>query len=178
LSGSGQINHKSFGVSMFSKKKESDGVIKSVFIAYAILALHILLIAGIATLVLFFRGVVDYMLWILVGGLVLIVISAVYFFKRMRAEGKSLGEMLKNPMFNGRSVEVSLFGGMATLKLGQPNQPLAIGHDMSIDIPKLEAPGISPHHDVTELAELARLLEKDLITIEEFNKAKRILLND
>jgi hypothetical protein len=162
---------------MFGKKKESDGVVKSVFIAYAILVLHILLIAGIAALVLFFRGVVDYMLWILVGGLAIIVFSAFYFFKRMRAEGKSLREMMNNPMFNGRSVEVSLLGGMATVKLGKPTQPLALGYDATIDIPSLEAPDAASHREVSDLAELARLLEKDLITIEEFNKAKQTLLN-
>ena len=98
---------------MFGKKKEDDGLVRSVLLAYFILALHVLLIAGVAILVLFFRGVVNYMLWILVGGVVLIGISAFYFIRRMRAEGRSLGEMLKNPMFNGRSVEVSLLGGMA-----------------------------------------------------------------
>ena len=162
---------------MLNSKKESDGVVKSVLIAYLILALHILLIAGLAVLVLFFRGVVNYMLWILGGGAIMIGLSALYIIRRMRAEGKSLGEMLRNPVFNGRSVEVSLLGGMATVKLGQPTQPPAIGHDAAIDIPRLEDPNASGSRDVSELAELARLLEKDLITVDEFNLAKRQLLN-
>ena len=161
---------------MFGKKKEDDGLVRSVLLAYFILALHVLLIAGVAILVLFFRGVVNYMLWILVGGVVLIGISAFYFIRRMRAEGRSLGEMLKNPMFNGRSVEVSLLGGMATVKLGQQVQPPAIGHDTAVDIPRLEDPDSSRSRDVSELAELARMLEKDLITVDEFNTAKRHLL--
>ena len=162
---------------MFSKKKEGDGLVKSVLLAYFILALHVLLIAGVTILVLFFRGVVNYMLWIFLGGIALIGFSAFYFFRRMRAEGRSLREMLKNPMFSGRSVEVSLLGGMATVKLGQTSQPPAIGHDAAIDIPRLEDPVTSRRRDVSELAELARLLEKDLITVDEFNKAKRQLLN-
>ncbi len=80
-------------------------------------------------------------------------------------------------MFNGRSVEVSLLGGMATVKLGQSSQPPAIGHDAAIDIPRLEDPDTSRSRDVAELAELGRLLEKDLITVDEFNKAKGQLLN-
>jgi hypothetical protein len=162
---------------MFGKNKESDGLVKSVLLAYFILAFHLLLIAGMAILVLLFRGIVNYMLWIFLGGIGLIGFSAFYFFRRMRAEGKSLREMLKNPMFNGRSVEVSLLGGMATVKLGQSSQPPAIGHDPTIDIPLLEDPHTSRNREVTELAELARLLEKDLITVDEFNKAKRHLLN-
>jgi hypothetical protein len=162
---------------MFGKKNEDDGLVRSVLLAYFILALHVLLIAGVAILVLFFRGVVSYMLWIFLGGMVLVGVSAFYFFRRMRAEGRSLGEMLRNPMFNGRSVEVSLLGGMATVKLGQHSQPPAIGHDTVLDVPRLENPDKSHSRDVAELAELARMLEKDLITVDEFNKAKQHLLN-
>jgi hypothetical protein len=162
---------------MFGKKKEDDGLVRSVLLAYFILALHVLLIAGVAILVLFFRGMVNYLLWIFLGGVGLIGISAFYFIRRMRAEGRSLGQMLKNPMFNGRSVEVSLLGGMATVKLGQQAQPPAIGHDAVVDIPRLEDPKAPLNRDVSELAELARMLEKDLITVDEFNTAKRHLLN-
>ena len=163
---------------MFGKKKEGDGLIKSVLLAYLILALHVLLIAGMAILVLFFRGVVNYMVWILIGGLVIVVLSLFYFFKRMRAEGRSLREMLRNPMFSGRSVEVSLLGGMATVKLGQPKGQLpAPDHETAVDIPQFEDPETARHREISELSELARLLEKDLITVDEFNKAKRRLLN-
>lgn len=163
---------------MFSKKKEGDGLVKSVLLAYFILALHVLLVAGVAILVIFFRGVVNYMLWIVLGGIVLIGLSLYYFFKRMRAEGRSLREVLRNPVFNGRSVEVSLLGGMATVKLGQPSEKLpAIGYNTAIDVPRLEDPDASFNGEVMGLAELARLLEKDLITVDEFNTAKRRLLN-
>ena len=162
---------------MLGKNKDGDGLVKSVLLAYFILALHVLLIAGIAILVIFFRGMVNYMLWIFLGGIALIGFSAFYFVRRMRAEGRSLREMLNNPMFNGRSVEVSLLGGMATVKLGQSSLPPAIGHDAAVDIPRLEDPDAFRNREVSELTELARLLEKDLITVDEFNKAKRQLLN-
>ncbi len=163
---------------MFGKKKEGDGLVKSVMLAYLILLLHVLLIAGMAILVLFFRGVVNYMLWILIGGIALLGFSLFYFFKRMRAEGRSLREMLKNPMFNGRSVEVSLLGGMATLKLGQPKGSLpALENHSAVDIPQIEDPETARQREISELSELARLLEKDLITVDEFNRAKQRLLN-
>jgi len=161
---------------MFGKNNEGDGLVKSVLLAYFILALHVLLIAVMAVLVLFFRGVVNYMLWIVIGGIAGVGISALLFVKRMRAEGKSLREMLRNPVFRGRSVEVSLLGGMATVKLGQPSPLQAIEHDAPVDIPRLENPDTPRNPEVSELAELARLLEKDLITVDEFNRAKRQLL--
>lgn len=162
---------------MFAKNKQSDGLVRSVMLAYFILGFHVLLVAGMAILVLLFRGMVNYMLWILLGGIALVGISTFFFVRRMRAEGKSLREVLKNPMFNNRSVEVSLLGGMATVKLGQSSGPPAIEHDATIDLPRLEDPDVVQNREVVELAELARLLEKDLITIDEFNRAKRHLLH-
>lgn len=162
---------------MFEKKREGNGVLKSVLLSYFILTFHVLLIAGMAVLVLLFRGVVNYTVWILLGGIALIGFSAFYLIRRMRAEGKSLREMLRNPMFEGRSVEVSLFGGMATLKLGRSQAAPLIGHDTSIDIPRIEDSDTMGNREVSELTELARLLEKDLITVDEFNQAKRQLLN-
>ena len=135
---------------MFEKKKESDGLVKSVLLAYFILALHVLLIAVLAVLVLFFRGFVNYMLWIVLGGIAIVGLSALFFVRRMRAEGKSLREMLRNPVFNGRAVEVSLLGGMATVKLGQPSQQQAIGHNAVIDVPRLEDPDSAGSRDVCE----------------------------
>jgi hypothetical protein len=160
------------------RKKRTTAWSKSVLLAYFILALHVLLIAGVAILVLFFRGVVNYMLWIFLGGVVLIGISAFYFIRRMRAEGRSLGEMLKNP-----NVQRAIRGGEPAGRNGHrqtgPARPAAgnrtrcgCGHP-----PSRRPGGTSRNRDVSELAELARMLEKDLITVDEFNKAKRHLLN-
>ena len=162
---------------MDGQKKAGESLFKGVLIAFLVLALHVLLVAGLAILALFFRGVVNYMLWILLAGFALIGFSAFYFFRRMRAEGKSLREMVSNPIFNGRSVEVSLLGGLASVKLGRPEHSPAIGHDGVIDIPRLEGPETSRSREVSELAELARLLEKELITRDEFELAKQRLLN-
>ncbi len=162
---------------MFEKNKQSDSLVKSVLLAYFILGFHVLLIAVMAVMVLLFRGMVNYMLLIFLGGIALIGVFAFFFIRRMKAEGKSLREMLRNPMFNGRSVEVSLMGGMATVKLGRSPNPPAIGHEASIDVPRLEDQETMQNHEVSELTELARLLAKDLITVDEFNRAKQQLLN-
>ncbi|MDL2275720.1 SHOCT domain-containing protein [Desulfosarcina sp. OttesenSCG-928-G10] len=162
------------------RRDTTPGLAKGVMVAYAILALHVLLIAGIGILVLFFRGVVSYMGWIMLGGLVLICLSAFFFIRRMRAEKKSLQDMLRDPLFGGRTVEVSLLGGMATVKLGPPSATSpAIGYDPAVvEVPLLAPPTESAHtSEVSQLAELARLLEKNLITVDEFNAAKQRLLN-
>ena len=86
--------------------------------AYMVLVLHLLLIAGLGLLVLFFRGVMQYMIWIFLGGAAAIIVSGYHFYIRMKQEGKNLREMMYSPLFHGRAVEVSILGGMATFKIG------------------------------------------------------------
>lgn len=151
--------------------KNSDGVIKSVFIAYFILIFHVLLIALTGLLIFFFSGLVKYMFWIFLGGSALIVGTGYFFYRKVKAEKTSLREMLSLPVFEGRAVEVSFLGGFASLKMGQPNSGTqAIGMNSGGQLP---APGGNGSNHVKELTELAKLYEKNLITKAEYEKAKQ-----
>ncbi len=162
---------------MFSKKKKktSDGIFKGIMAAHAILFLHLILFAALGLLVVFLGGMMQYMGWILLGGLGILGLSAYWFIRRLRREGKSLKETLRSPVFRGRNVEVSLLGGMATLKLDQQDgRP-----EKAIEAERLQPPLQLEDPDtarIREINELARLLEKDLITLDEFNRAKQRLL--
>jgi hypothetical protein len=154
-------------------KKDSPNLFKSVLLAYSVLILHVVLIAALGVLVLFFRGVVNYMLWIFMIGTAVILVSSYLFYRRMKREGKTLREMLKTPVFNGRPVEVSVLGGLASFRIGgQPGAPL-LGSDLPEVTHQLEDPD-TVH--LRELLELARMFENNLITLEEFNQAKKKLL--
>lgn len=156
---------------MASKKTDKVGLFKGVFMAYFILILHIILIIAIGCVVLFFRGVVDYMIWILAAGLIGIMISIFLLIKRFRDEKKGISDALNSPMFKGKNVEVSLLGGMAALRIGRPSQVAgpAIGHNTVRPGLQLEDPASMR---VRELNDLARLFQKDLISREEYDKAK------
>jgi hypothetical protein len=159
---------------MTHKIKQSDGVFKSVLMAYSVLLLHILLIAGLGLLVIFFRGIIQYMIWIFLGGAAALAASAYRFYTRMKEEGKTLQEMLQSPLFHGRSVEISILGGVASFKINKDSSPSAFLTDTSCDTrPQLEDPASAR---IRELSELVRLLENNLITLEEFNSVKRQLL--
>ena len=161
---------------MFSKmNKNSEGVFTSILAAHAILFLHLLLFAVLGVLVVFLSGVMHYMVWILLGGMAIVGLSAYLFYRRLRKEGKSLKEALRSPVFQGRQVEVSLLGGMATLKLDQRPSRMdkAIASERHPAPLQLEDPETAR---IREINELARLLEKELITRDEFNKAKQRLL--
>jgi hypothetical protein len=152
------------------QKKEGIGLFKSVLVAYSILSLHVVLIAGIGILVLFFNGIVNYMLWILIAGVLAILIFGSLFYRRMKKEGKTLRETLRSPLFNGRPVEVSLLGGLASFRMGRPGNFPLLENDLTGPVRQLEDPAAVR---IRELSELARLLENDLITPDEFNKAKQ-----
>ena len=148
--------------------EKDTGLIKTIFVGHFIIVLHILLIAAVGLLVLFFSGVVAYMAWIFVGGALALAAGGYYLYRRMKAEGKSLRQMLNSPLFSGRPVEVSVLGGLASVKIGNPDTPIG-----------LESTGASPlqledeeRQRVRELAEMARLLEKKLVTWEEYNAFK------
>ncbi|MBW1759496.1 MAG: SHOCT domain-containing protein [Deltaproteobacteria bacterium] len=158
----------------FNKKKEQNGVLKSVFVAYFILVLHVVLLVGIGLMVIFFRGIVNYIAWIFAGGSIFIIIAGYLFYRRMKKEKKSLKEMLALPQFQGRSVEVSLLGGFASLKLGKPESVPLIEDNSFANLHQLEDPAVIR---IKELGELSRLLEKGLITRDEYNKAKQELFN-
>jgi hypothetical protein len=157
-----------------SSTENGNGLFKSVMLAYMILGMHLLLVAAIFLLIIFLRGVVSYMLWIFIAGAVAILASAFYFFRKMRAQGKNLRETLRSPMFDGRPVELSLLGGLASIKIGHTTrESIAIDHTPH-PMPRLEDPATLR---VRELTELAGLLEKNLLTLDEYNQEKQKLLN-
>ncbi|MDM8521821.1 SHOCT domain-containing protein [Desulfococcaceae bacterium HSG8] len=158
-------------------KKEKTGLFKGILMAYTILILHVLLIACVGCLILFFRGITQYMAWILAGCAGLIIISGYCFYRRMKQEGKSLRETLRSPTFNGRSVEISVLGGLASVKIGRPaHMPPALDIGDTFErFQQLEDPATVR---IRELKSLARLLEDNLITIEEYNQTKQELFNN
>jgi len=156
------------------KKIEEDKHFKSVLMAYFILLLHVLLVAGLVLLVIFFRGIINYMIWIFIGGSIAILASGYHFYKRMKAEGKTLRDILSSPQLNGRIVEVNILGGLASFKIGRPdNVPLLESDSSRQHQQQLEDPNTIR---TKELSELVRLLQNDLITLEEYNKVKRQIL--
>jgi len=124
-------------------------------------------------LVIFFRGIINYMIWIFIVGTAAIVASAYHFYKRMKIEGKTLREILNSNRFGGRTVEVSLLGGLASLKISGSNDPAALDIAASEQFKQLEDPDVIHNR---EFSELVRLLANNLITLDEYNKFKEQIL--
>lgn len=154
--------------------KQGEGLFKGVAMAYTVLLLHLLLIAGLGLVVIFLTGIATYMFWIVLGGITLLTLSGYLFFKRLRREGKTLGETLRAPDFQGREVEVSFLGGLASMRLGKAVPKKEINAGGYGQRPLLEDPEVLR---VREIQALADLLEKNLITREEFDQAKQRLFS-
>ncbi len=151
-----------------------DSIFRGVMLAYFVLFLHVVLIFGMGALLFFFGGVIAYLPWILASAGTLVVGSAYLCWKHMKKSGKNLRQFLEDPIFQGRTVEVSLLGGFASLKLGHSQGPLTIPH-VNYETPKqLQDPRVVLSE---ELVKLARLLKQDIITIDEFLKAKKKLID-
>ncbi|WP_300670244.1 hypothetical protein [Desulfoluna sp.] len=160
-----------------NKRNDSPGVMKSLFMVYLILGGHLLLIVALCFFVLFFRGLVNYLPWIFMGGVSLVALSAFLIYKRMKTEGKALKEILSLPMLQGKTVEISILGGLASVRVEDPHpqQPMAIANDTGNQGRPIHA--LPPSSHVTELLELAHLLDNNLITMDEYNKAKKKVIN-
>ncbi|SHI74719.1 hypothetical protein SAMN02745216_00415 [Desulfatibacillum alkenivorans DSM 16219] len=153
------------------KQPENPGVVKSVFLAYFILVLHALLVLGLGGAVLFFGGLVHFMPYIFFGGTALIIYSGYRFFQKLKRDGKSLSEVLSDPMISGKEVEVSFLGGLVSVRMdGRAAAERLAGPR---HVAQLEDPDAMR---LRELKELAELFEKNLITAAEYHKAKQGLL--
>ncbi|MFP4308384.1 MAG: hypothetical protein ACLFRG_00350 [Desulfococcaceae bacterium] len=162
-----------------AKNAESVGLFKGILMAHSILLLHLGLLAALGCLVLFFRGIVQYMLWIFLGGSAMIVYSAYRIRKRMKEERKNLQDLLALPEMRNRTVEVSLLDGLASVRFGrEQGEMLTLPPDAYGPVPQIEAPPERrPGSRIRELTELARLLESQLITLDEYNRTKAQLLS-
>jgi hypothetical protein len=140
-------------------------------LAFIIILSHIIMLLLIALLILFVGFITKHLIWIilLLGFFAICaVLYMVFFLKRHR---KGIGELLTIPEMRGKVVEVRLLGGLASLKVSDEGREPASLIECSGPAEKkyLESPELSR---ARELAELARLLEEDLITREEYQKAK------
>lgn len=141
----------------------TEGLGPSVFIAYGIVLLNVLLIILIAFFVLFLRGLVNYMGLILLIGLSLILIAVYALVKRIKKENQALKQMLLLPEFADKELEISLLGDIA---------PFYVNKTKEKDVKRL---GYKKEEEleIEKLSELARLYEKNLLTREEYELAKK-----
>lgn len=156
---------------MDSNESSKTRVASSLFWTYAILVLHVVLMLLVGIAIVFFRGVYDYFGWILAGGLALLLLSAFLVLRRLRRDQRRIRDFFDDPVFRGRSVEISFLGGVASFRLGrQGEENLSIHRESR---PLIESPEAQR---AEALARLGGMLEQEQISRGEFDQLKRELL--
>ena len=152
-------------------KSESNSIYRNILTAFLILIMHVLLVGGIGVLILFFYGIINHMVWVMLG-ISCLSAGGYWFYKRIRSDVREL-KNIAGDSFRGRDFEVSFLGGAATFKVSDKRDAQGNG-SISLERPRqLTGPG---SEDVKALSELAQLYEKRLITLDEYNRAKRKIL--
>ncbi|MFH2091066.1 MAG: SHOCT domain-containing protein [Pseudomonadota bacterium] len=161
---------------MKQRIKEKEGLFRNLVIAHIILLLHIFLLAGVGVTVVLFRGVYHYLPWIMGAIGVLILLIAGFFYRQMRSGTSDIQTILSMPVFQNRTVEIKLMGGLASFKLEAPKTTIVpLDHQISNgQAPALLEQKIQKTEE--SLYTLAALYEKDLITKEAFLQAKQALI--
>ena len=159
------------------KKRDKEGVFKSLFAAYFVILLHVFLLAGTGVTVVLFRGVYNYLPWIM-GGLSIMILGLFWiFYTKMKKSSSDIKDILSFPEFRDRNIEISLLGGLASFKIEGGNKELPlIGQNFvpeTSDIFRLEGPKATTDKRISDLADL---YDRDLITKEEFDLAKKDIL--
>lgn len=153
-----------------STKDKDSSLTGGIFLAYSIIILHALIVAFLFMLIIFFQGIIHYMMWIVIGGIGLTFISGWYFFRRLKKNSQKLKDILNDPAFSGRTLEIAFLGGSAVLKVSpQLEQPIALGYEPTIALPH---PDDVNKKSMDDLKRFTDLLEKKLITEEEFIRLK------
>jgi hypothetical protein len=134
--------------------------------------MHVLLIGGVGILVLLVSGIINHTAWFLVG-IALLAFGAYMLYKRIKADSKKLKEAVVD--LQDRNIEISLLGGVASMKISSANTKLGTKQIESDRTKLLSAPASG---NVQQLTELSRLYEKKLITRDEYEKAKKEIFRE
>ena len=154
--------------------EQNKSVFNGVIIGYLVLLLHVLLIIGLGITVVVVKGIYDFRWLIIIAGIALIGGSGYYFYRYFKAHKQKIHDLMSNPAFNDRTLEISFMGGMATMKLGpkDDNIQLIQAHSET-EIKQLESPEST---QLKELTKLNQMLNDELITREEFLHLKKKII--
>ena len=154
--------------------EENKSIFSGVMLAYVVLGLHILLMIGLGVTVVLIKGIYDFRWLILIASIALVGGSGYYFYNYFKAHKQKINDIMSDPAFADRTLEISLMGGMATVRLGHKDDSLKLIHaNPANEVKLLES---SESIQLKELTRLSRMFDDELITREEFLRLKQEIL--
>ncbi len=153
--------------------KAREGLLKSIFTAYFIVLLHVLILAVVGLVVVLFKGVYEYLPWIM-GAIGLAVIAiAVVLYRKFSQNTGDLKDILNSPQFQDRTIEVRLLGGAASFTI-KPSEQTALSFDGASPTALIESPR---QRTERKLIEINELYQKNLISKQEYDEARHRILS-
>jgi hypothetical protein len=148
-------------------------IYKNLVAAFLILIIHVLLVGGIGVLILFFYGIVNHLVWVIIG-ISCMSAGGVWLYKRLKSDLKAIQNITGNS-FKGKTIEANFLGGVANFKISDSRPAGDTRQISSGQARQLTGPDAD---SMDSLAELARLYEKNLISQDEYEKAKKKMLGN
>ena len=143
-----------------SVNQQSENTIyKGIMAAFLILIMHVLLIGGIGIMVLFFYGIINHSIWMVIA-ITCFFSGTVWIVRRIRESRTVINNVTGNSL-KGKTIEVSLLGGIANFKISESQDNLRITQGPSAVQKQITT---STPDNIRTLAELADLYEKKLIS--------------
>jgi len=162
---------------MTSKNSNESGLPRGIYIASVILLLHVVLLAGVGVVVMLFKGMFEYLPWIM-GGAGLLIIALVWIlYQRMKKNSSDIKDILSMPQFQNRAVEVKFLGGMASFNITpETNHQTLIEHHSlyNSNTPMIENGLNKKEKKIFRMKELFK--KEDFMDKEGFEKAKQDIL--
>jgi hypothetical protein len=158
-----------------TKGNEDPGILRGIMLAHLVLLLQAPLVMGIAVLIIFLNGLLSYLPVIFFTGLTIAGGSAYIIYRRLKLHGKSLKNVLDSPAFSGKSIEIQLLGGVASIKIDSSGNKHTLPEDKASGHEFLQEHQMDTRQN--KLIELARALENDRIDTVACNKANKDLHN-
>lgn len=113
-------------------REGKDEINRGVFYLYGIIGAQILLVLGLMIGIMVIGKVITTPLWIFLFTMIVGVAGFIYVYRKAKRQLRKFREALNNMNLSDRNFEISLMGGMLTMRVEQANRPL------------LEAPQVRP----------------------------------
>jgi hypothetical protein len=123
--------------------KEPDPLNQGVFYFYLIIGVQVFLVFGILFAIMLIGKVIATPFWVFAALFILGIAGLVYLYRKAKRQLRRFGEVLQRVDPSGRNYEISVMGGMLTMRVEQnPRRLLEAGPNQQpvIDSETIESP--------------------------------------
>lgn len=118
---------------------------QGIYYLYMIIGLQIVFVFGLLGVIMFIGKVISTPGWVFLLMFMLFIASMVYIYKKAKAQFRRLRESLGKTDLSSRNYEISIMGGMLTMRIEQnPNAPKLLEAPTPPEEPIIDAETIEP----------------------------------